>query len=148
MRGHGIAAALALLVASTILTTCGIEKGPPLSVTDLDVRPPRSGTSMAVAYLTVHNNSGRAVRVDDFASPQFGKVELHESLLENGVSRMRKVESLTIDPGASVALEPGGKHLMLLQPLAQTSGGPGLFTLQLYSGDTLLLSVSGTMETN
>lgn len=145
MRRCRSAACMAGLAAALLLVACNNEPGPQLRVSDLDVRAPRAGMNMGAAYLTLHNNSNQAIRITGFASPQFESIELHESILEDGISRMRKLEELTIDPGATVALEPGGRHLMLLRPLAQDAA---TFDLKIYAGDAMLLAVSGTMEHN
>ena len=42
------------------------------------------------------------------------RVEIHESLLVDGMSRMRPRDSIPVAPGATVKLEPAGLHLMLV----------------------------------
>ena len=43
-----------------------------------------------------------------------GKVEVHEMAMNNGVMTMRPLDKgLTIDPGKTVKLAPGGYHLMM-----------------------------------
>ena len=70
-------------------------------------------------------------------SPEFRKVELHETTVVDGVARMRALDSITVPPGSTVVLERGGKHLMLMRPV----GAPEAVTLDLYSGDALVVSV-------
>lgn len=41
--------------------------------------------------------------------------EIHQSLQEDGVSLMRKMDNLPIAPGATVMLEPGSYHIMLIK---------------------------------
>ncbi|QKK01935.1 MAG: copper chaperone PCu(A)C [Pseudomonadota bacterium] len=43
--------------------------------------------------------------------------------LPGGVMRMRRLEQLTVEPGETVSLEPGGKHLMLMRPGERLSQG-------------------------
>lgn len=55
-------------------------------------------------------------------SPVAGVVELHTHAHENGVMRMRKVDSIPVEGGKSVKLAPGGLHVMLIdlkQPLKE-----------------------------
>lgn len=40
--------------------------------------------------------------------------ELHESKLEGDVMKMSPISSIEIPSGGSVSLEPGGKHIMLI----------------------------------
>ena len=44
-----------------------------------------------------------------------GSVQVHEISTENGVMKMRPLENgLTIEPGKTVKLAPGGNHLMIM----------------------------------
>ena len=74
------------------------------------------------------------------AQPQLGSVELHESVIEDGVARMVALDELALQPGATVQFAPGGKHLMLMRP------GDDLVsvTLEFHAGDTVVLRVSVT----
>jgi periplasmic copper chaperone A len=52
---------------------------------------------------------------------------MHESSNENGIAKMREVESVPLVPGKPIAFAPGGYHLMLLglhQPLASGASFP------------------------
>ena len=71
------------------------------------------GAAVAAAYMTLHNGGRQPVRVIGVRSAVAGHVMIHETRLENGVSTMRPHEPLEIAPGTSVALRPGGLHLML-----------------------------------
>ena len=83
-----------------------------LSVTNAWVRAV-PGATVAAAYMTLHNGGTEPVRVIGVRSALAGHAMIHETHLENGVSTMRPHEPLTIAPGASVTLEPGGLHVML-----------------------------------
>ena len=70
-------------------------------------------------------------------SPEFGKVELHETTVEDGVARMRPLDSLVVPPGETVVLERGGKHLMLMRAQNVEQN----VSLQLFSDDAPVLSI-------
>src|SRR5262249_56822756 len=61
-----------------------------------------------------------------------GKIEVHEMATTDGVMKMRPVEGgLTIDPGKTVKLAPGGLHLMMMDLKAPLKQGDKLpVTLQ------------------
>ena len=126
---------LALLAAS--LAACTSERVP-LVATDVAVNKPLPGTQMSAGYLTLTNNTEDAITITAVSSPEFGSVEMHETVLEDGVSRMRRLAGVEILPGASVIFEPGGKHLMLMRP----GGDVGSATLEFHSGDSVLLTLS------
>ena len=128
------AATLVLLLA---LFGCAEESGPPLVASDIEITRPMAGMDMSAGYLTLKNNTGTAIVVTQVQSPQFARVEIHETTIEDGISKMRALDSLTVPANGSARLERGGKHLMLLQARDLKDS----VTLQLMSGETLLLSV-------
>ena len=69
------------------------------------------------------NETSRPIEFTSFSSPAFGDVSLHETIVVDGVSKMREVESLTVASGKMVELAPGGLHLMLMMPKASISPG-------------------------
>jgi hypothetical protein len=59
--------------------------------------------------------------------------ELHESFTDQGVSKMRPMQSLTVAPGQPVTLVPGGYHIMLMnlkQPLTEGQTVPLTLTFE------------------
>ena len=57
------------------------------------------------------------------SSPAYASVELHESRIVDGVSRMRAVPELRLAPDGAAELKPGGLHLMLMEPRAPLKPG-------------------------
>ena len=106
----------------------------------------RSAANAAVAsHVGMNNNEANApIRITRVASAQFEAVELHESVIQDGVARMREIAQLDIPAGASVTLERGGKHLMLMRP----SGDSDDVSLSFYDGDELLLSIAASYKAN
>ena len=63
-----------------------------------------------------------ADRLTGAQSPVAGKVELHTTVKDGDVMRMRPVNAIEVKPGAPVELKPGGLHIMLVdlkRPLKQ-----------------------------
>lgn len=85
-------------------------------------------------YATLRNSGDIAVEVRPCASEGFASVELHETVHDGGIARMRRLPSLTVPAGGSAALAPGGAHLMLMAPVAQPQPGDSV---------TLCLSLDG-----
>lgn len=132
------------LFASLVLllvAACSSEQAV-LTVEKLQIPPPVPGVSMGAAYLTLTNNSDQEISITRVASPELSSVEMHESILKDGVSRMARLQRVTIAPRQSVVFEPGAKHLMLRYPAAM----PDTLTLQFYADDTLLLSVDTNLK--
>lgn len=78
---------------------------------------------MLAGFAVLRNDCAQPVTVVAASSPAFGDVELHESTLVDGVSRMRAVPRLRIGAGESAVLKPGGLHLMLMQPVSAPKSG-------------------------
>lgn len=116
---------------------CEKENRAPLLASSIEVTKPLSGMQMTAGYLTLTNNSSVTIDITKVLSDQYNAVEIHESTLDNGIARMRRVPVLRIAAGSSVTLERGGKHLMMIGP----TGKDESVSLKFFSGDTLLLSI-------
>lgn len=88
-------------------------------------------------YALLMNHSGTEVIIDGVRSDAFGAIEIHEMHDLDGVMRMRPVKELRLPPHGSMALEPGGMHLMLFRPTAAWSSDVGANLVFLH-GDTVL----------
>lgn len=80
------------------------------------LRLPPGGSPMAAGYARIRNSCAADVVIVAAGSKAFADVSLHETRMEQGVSRMREIERLPIAAGATVELKPGGMHLMLMRP--------------------------------
>ena len=66
-------------------------------------------------FLTVTNTGTTADRLVSVTSPAAAQVQVHEMKMDGTIMRMRELENgLEIPPGATVALAPGGFHLMMM----------------------------------
>ena len=75
-------------------------------------RPAMAGHT-GVVYLSITDH-GAPDRLTGVSCPDAAKAELHESSDDHGVMKMRPVASLPVQPGETVALQPGGYHIMLV----------------------------------
>lgn len=84
----------------------------PVEASDAWVRLPAVSGRPAAAYLMLMGGT-----MDDAlvaaASPAAARIELHSTVAEGGMMRMRPESRLAVPKGAMVMLEPGGWHLML-----------------------------------
>ena len=128
---------LALLAAACLFANCGNEARAPLAAAHVWVSAARPGTSMSAAYLELSNPGALPQTVTAVTSPQYARVEMHATVVEGGIARMRGLPELVVAPGTTLRFEPGAMHLMLLQRQA----GDERVTLQFWSRDSLLLTV-------
>jgi periplasmic copper chaperone A len=85
-------------------------------------RPTPPTAQVAAVYFSVSNHGTTEDRLLAVSSTAAGSVEIHETQLIKGVMQMRPVASVDCPPGATVKVEPGGLHVMLLalkQPLIE-----------------------------
>ena len=111
---------------------CGLVAGPAraedvkagdLVITQAWTRATPGGAKTGGGFLTIENKGSAPDKLVGVSADVAGKVEVHEMAMDGGVMKMRPVEGgLTIDPGKTVKLAPGGLHLMMMDlksPLKQ-----------------------------
>jgi copper(I)-binding protein len=109
-------AALGLFLATACLSGAQAAGGS-IKVVGPWIRPNPPGAPTAAGYLTVVNTGRSPDRLLGGSSPQVGKVEIHQMSMQGAIMRMRALSGgVAISPGATVKLEPGSYHLMLVGP--------------------------------
>ena len=108
-----LAAAALLLLLATETLAHSHEKG------DIEVRHPWSratppGAKLAVGYMEIRNRGSRPDRLLSASTAAAKRVEMHVTLREGEIMKMRQVPSFEIPAGERFALRPGGSHLMLV----------------------------------
>jgi len=88
------------------------------------VRATPPAAEVAGGYVTITNTGDEPARLVGGEAEFAGRVEIHEMAMRDGVMRMRALaDGLTIPAGETVALEPGGYHLMLMELTAPLAAG-------------------------
>lgn len=85
----------------------------PLAIGHPWSRPTAPGVPVGVAYLSITNSGPTEEVLLGARSPAAARVELHQTLVSEGMARMRPLAQIAIAPGATVRIVPGGIHLML-----------------------------------
>ncbi|WP_315720426.1 MULTISPECIES: copper chaperone PCu(A)C [unclassified Bradyrhizobium] len=115
--------ALALLLAASPATSAADIKAGDLVISQPWSRATPGGAKTGAGYLTIQNKGSAPDRLVAVSGEIAGHIEIHEMAVTNGVMTMRPLEKgLEIEPGKTVALAPGGYHLMLMElksPLKQ-----------------------------
>ena len=93
---------------------------------------------MMAGFGRIENRCGAEMVIVGATSPAFADVSLHQTRVVDGISRMRALPELRIAPGDDAVLQPGGMHLMLMQPRAPLkAGGTIVVDFALKDGGTL-----------
>ena len=114
---------------------------PALSLAELKIEnawiqnlPP--SVPMRAGYLTMTNKGTNTVTIRKIDCEACTSIEMHESVMRDGMMSMQPLPTLTIEPTESATLAPGGKHLML-QPRQPTQIGERMpITLHLEDGSS------------
>ena len=130
-----------LTLLLVLVGACSADTQPALVASDVTITQPMPGMAMSAGYLTLTNNTEETITITRVSSPSYASVELHETVVDDGVARMRRLENIEIPAGAKTILAPGGKHLMLMRP---TKVAADSVSLQFYDGVTLLLTVTSS----
>ncbi len=127
--------ALSLLATVTACDPSTRQAAAPSStvvVSDVLCRPTPNGRQMTGCYMTLTASADD--RLVSVSSPRAGRVEIHESQLENGMMMMRELrDGMPLPAGQTVALQPGGNHIMLLaveQPMVAGQTVPLTLTFE------------------
>ncbi|HWS77187.1 MAG TPA: copper chaperone PCu(A)C [Thermomonas sp.] len=110
-----------LLLLCLPLSACARDCSP--QVKDGWIRLVPGGMPMQAGFGRIDNRCPMPATIVSASSTAYGSIELHESKVVDGVSRMREVPELRIAPDGAAVLQPGGLHLMLMQP--KTALKPG-----------------------
>ena len=138
-----------LLVFSLFAAPASAEevKAGDLVITQAWSRATPGGAKIAGGYLTIENKGAAPDRLIGGAGDVAGKIEVHEMSMNNGVMTMRPLDKgLTIEPGKTVKLAPGGYHLMMLDlksPLKQGDKVPVTLEFEKAGKVKLSLDVQG-----
>nr|WP_294513430.1 copper chaperone PCu(A)C [uncultured Rhodopila sp.] len=108
-------------------------------------RASAGGATTGAAYFTLTGGAQPDTLVG-VSTPAASKAELHETLVENGITKMRAAASLAIPAGKVVSFAPGGYHVMLTglkQPLAAEQSFPLTLTFAHAAPVTVDVHVQG-----
>lgn len=127
-----------ITAAQCSIISLGQASPPQIKVTEARSRAAIAGTN-GVVYFTLLNEGGSP---DVLLNVETGVAiaELHESQIdEQGIMRMGPITNVEIPAGGSASLEPGGKHVMLINLKRDLTSGEKISL-------TLNFQKSGSMQ--
>jgi len=112
-----VVAALAVLAACSSPESIAPSSSPAttISISGAWIQVSGGPQLPAAGYLTIVNNGPAADALEAASSPDAASVEVHETSMDSaGMMGMAPVARLSCPVGATVALAPGGYHLMIM----------------------------------
>lgn len=126
LKKIGLSLLSAMFIASILISAC--SKQDSIEIKNQWVRASNDGQDVGAAYMTIVSNEDTSLIAID--SDVADAIEIHSMSMENGVMKMRMLDTLDLVAGKPTELSPGGFHLMLFdlkKPL--TAGNEAHFTL-------------------
>jgi len=115
--------ARALLAAGLLLGAVHAAAAGKLTIEQAWIRTAPPTALMLAGYATLRNDGDATLMVSGADSADFADVQMHQTVLEDGIERMRPTGKFEIAPGKSVVFAPGGKHFMLVRPRRALAAG-------------------------
>lgn len=126
LKNIGLPLLSAMFIASILISAC--SKQDSIEIKNQWVRASNDGQDVGAAYMTIVSNEDTSLIAID--SDVADVIEIHSMSMENGVMKMRMLDTLDLIADKPTELSPGGFHLMLFdlkKPL--TAGKEAHFTL-------------------
>jgi copper(I)-binding protein len=102
---------LALGAGLMLLSNAALAQTSDVAITNPWARATPGGAQTAAAYVTLSSPAGD--RLTGVSTPAAQKAEIHRMTMEGSVMKMRQVDGIDIPARQTVALKPGGYHIML-----------------------------------
>ena len=142
MKSYGSSTLISILALAATFTSSDMAGAQNASVGSLEIRDAWIRESIgpaktAAGYLVLHNGGQEAVTVAGISSESAEHAQLHTTVRDGEVIRMRPLQSITIAPGETLALQPGGIHIMFMGVGVKEPLRPGMqidLTLTLSNG--------------
>jgi copper(I)-binding protein len=104
------------------------------------VRSAPPNAKVLAAYMEIMNKSDEPRALTAVSSSLFAKVQMHKTEMQGGMMKMIRQKQLDIPAGGSLTLEPGGYHLMLMNPKSVLQVGEQVdIELQFDNGRTVYI---------
>ena len=85
-----------------------------ITVSKPRIRATAPGQTVSGAFMTLVNSSETAYALTSVSFSGASSVEIHETSMNEGMMRMRKVSHIDIPANGSAELKPGSYHIMLI----------------------------------
>jgi periplasmic copper chaperone A len=108
------ALALAAVLCMAVISSAYAQAGPPIEISHAWSRATPASAATGVVYLKVVNHGTADDRLTGASTAVASKAELHITLNDNGVMKMRPLADVPVKAGGSAEFKPDGMHIMLL----------------------------------
>ena len=104
------------------------------TVSDTWIRALPPTQTVTAAYATVANTGAGPIQLTGARVEGAGRVEIHTTREVDGLMRMEQLSTLSVGPGQTVSLQPGGSHFMVFDLEAMPKPGESRQLCLLFEG--------------
>ena len=143
-RVAALAAGVALLSLSSLSVAVHAEEAKIGDIAVVEAWARATPAKAGGVFLTLRNDGAVADRLVGAATPEAAMAHLHETRKVDGIMEMRPVNGVDLPPHATVKLEPGGYHVMLMgleKPLKEGESFPLTLTFAKAGQGTVTVAV-------
>jgi|SRR5437764_1761395 len=135
-----------LLVLPGLVCVCAFGRVPTvgqegdadkLVVRDAWIQEGPPSQKITAAFMVIENHAAADISLVSAGADAARVVELHKMELEDGMMKMRRVDSINVPAGGSVELKPGGYHLMVIGLKKELKEGDEVKVTLRFTGDVL-----------
>lgn len=128
----------AFILCTLVLFACAEKEPEPVKVEGVFFHELAPNQTTAAAYMRISNQSSKMQVLNYIHSPIAEHIEIHRSSYTDGMMQMRPVKRLSLSPGETKNLEPGGFHLMIFGIYDPIKTGENFdLTLEFESGEVV-----------
>jgi len=109
-------AVITVLTGAALVTVASASAGESLKAENAWVPWAPPGLTLHVAYMTIVNRGATDQVIVSAESPDYERIELHRSVVKDGMSTMQAIGEVRIPANGRVEFAPIGLHLMLIGP--------------------------------
>ncbi|MEX2352774.1 MAG: copper chaperone PCu(A)C, partial [Gammaproteobacteria bacterium] len=122
------------IVIILILTAMSVHANDSILISEAWIAeaPPAAGVN--AGYARIENRGNDTLILESVSSPVFPRIEVHQNIIEDNIARMEHHPTVTIPPGESLLLQPGGFHLMLYNARTELTTGDSVNLVFTFSG--------------
>lgn len=112
-----------LIIATCLLAAMAHAEIPGLKVGNAWIAEAPPVSKVMAGYMRISNSGAQSIVIQKAMSERYSSIELHETLNEDGMASMVRYETIEIPANSHIELKPGGKHLMLFNPVKRLLEG-------------------------
>lgn len=102
-------------IASVLIMQAAVA-GNGIMVSDAWVREGPPDTSALGGFMVIKNHSSKTRTLVKASSSGFGMAQLHRTIEQDGMSKMKHQKKIIIPAHGSLTFKPGDYHIMLMKP--------------------------------